>query len=184
MNKKPSFLQIWGAPLATVGGTLLLALWSPETGRHIWALERENLLSLLQFIPPIFVLIGLFDAWVPREQVVAHLGEHSGLRGTALALALGSLAAGPLYAAFPVATLMLQKGAGRFPVFVFVGAWSTLKLPMVLFEVQSLGMSFALTRYALSLGGVLAIALILERLSRRISPPLSENSLLPPPSSR
>ena len=176
-----SSLRPWGGALLAGAGALLLTLWHPEAGWRLWTLEGENLLTLLEFLPPIFVLMGLFDAWVPREQVVAHLGESSGLRGTVLALVLGSLAAGPLYAAFPIAVLMLQKGAGRYAVFVFVGAWSTLKIPMVLFEVQSLGASFALTRYALSLGGVLGIAFILDRLSHHISPPRAENFSLSPP---
>ncbi len=42
---------------------------------------------MLGVIPPIFILLGLLDTWVPREKVVNHLGAGSGLRGLSLATA-------------------------------------------------------------------------------------------------
>ncbi|MBQ2424942.1 MAG: permease, partial [Lachnospiraceae bacterium] len=76
---------------------------------------------------------------------------------------LGSAAAGPLYAAFPVATVMLKKGSSIFNVLVFLGAWSTTKIPLLTFEAASLGMRFMLTRLALSVIGILVIAMITDK---------------------
>jgi len=50
---------------------------------------------------------------------------------------MGSAAAGPLYAAFPVAEVMISKGASMFNVMVFLGAWSTTKIPLFMFEMAT-----------------------------------------------
>ena len=80
-----------------------------------------------------------------------------------IAFLLGSAAAGPLYAAFPVAGIMLKKGSSLFNIFIFIGAWSTTKIPMLTFEAANLGLTFTLLRLALSIVGILIIALITDR---------------------
>jgi uncharacterized membrane protein YraQ (UPF0718 family) len=109
-------------------------------------------------IPPIFILLGLLDVWVDRATMMKYTGKGSGLKGVLIAFLLGSAAAGPLYAAFPVAGVMLKKGSGLFNVFIFIGAWSTTKIPMLTFEAASMGLTFTLTRLALSVAGILIIA--------------------------
>jgi hypothetical protein len=47
---------------------------------------------------------------------------------------------------------------------VFIGAWSTTKIPLVLFEVEAMGVKFALTRLALNIPGILIIAWTLSAL--------------------
>lgn len=77
---------------------------------------------------------------------------------------LGAAAAGALYGAYPVAAVMMKKGASFFNVMIFIGAWATLKLPMFLFETQFLGSLFSVTRWICSLTGIVMIALILDRM--------------------
>ena len=76
---------------------------------------------------------------------------------------MGSAAAGPLYAAFPVAGMLLKKGARLSNVFVFIGAWSTTKIPMLLFEGSSLGWKFTGIRLLCSIAGIAVIAWLLEK---------------------
>ncbi|OJF77200.1 MAG: permease [Treponema sp. CETP13] len=115
-------------------------------------------------IPPIFVLLGLLDVWVPRETMVKFMGEQSGVLGVVLAFILGSAAAGPLYGAFPVAAVFMKKGVKLSNVLVFIGAWSTTKIPMLLFEVSALGVHFTLTRLLIDIPGILIIAFLLSHL--------------------
>ena len=82
----------------------------------------------------------------------------------ALAIVLGVANAGPLYAAFPVAAVMLKKGTSLFNVILFIGAWATLKIPMFLFETQFLGVAFSATRWICSLIGILSIAYVVDRM--------------------
>jgi uncharacterized membrane protein YraQ (UPF0718 family) len=95
--------------------------------------------EMLSVLPPIFILLGLMDVWVPRETMVRFMGEGSGLKGVLLAFFMGSVAVGPLYAAFTVAAMLMRKGASFFNLIIFLGAWSTTKIPMILFELSSLG---------------------------------------------
>jgi len=136
----------------------------PGKAAALLSMAGSNFLVVLSILPPVFVLLGLFDAWVSRERVTARIGEKSGIAGAALTIFLGSFAAGPLYLAFPIAETLLKKGTGLFNVFLFMGAWSTMKIPMLLFEIQSLGMKFAAVRYAMSFVGIFWIAWALERL--------------------
>lgn len=140
----------------------------------IWLINRDigakavnttlfSLKEMLLIIPPIFVLLGLLDVWVPRETMIRYLGEGSGLRGIVISILIGSAAAGPLYGAFPVALVLMRKGAKFSNVLLFIGAWSTTKIPMLLFEISSLGLKFALTRLAVSLAGIFTIAYVVEK---------------------
>lgn len=142
---------------------LLLLCFVPEIGKTSFAKTWDNIKEMLMVIPPIFLLLGLLDVWVERETMVKFMGEKSGLKGAVIALVLGSAAAGPLYAAFPLAGTFLKKGATLFNVFLFIGAWATTKIPMILFETTNLGLEFMLIRLGLNLAGIILIAYILEK---------------------
>lgn len=114
--------------------------------------------EMIMVLPPIFILLGLLDVWVPKDTMVKFMGEGSGVIGILLAFFLGSAAAGPLYGAFPVAAIFMKKGVKFTNVLIFLGAWSTTKLPMLLFEVASMGTKFTLTRFITNIFGILIIA--------------------------
>lgn len=142
---------------------IVIGLAVPEIGLKSLDITKQNLIEMLSVIPPIFVLLGLLDVWVDRATMMKYTGKGSGIRGILIAFLLGTAAAGPLYAAFPVAGVMLKKGSSLMNVFIFIGAWSTTKIPMLTFEAASLGLAFTLTRLALSIVGIMAIAAITQR---------------------
>lgn len=143
--------------------SIVLLIGSPELGRKAVSLSLDNLKEMLSIIPPIFILLGLMDVWVPKETMMRYMGREAGIRGSLFAFILGAFSAGPLYAAFPVAAVFLRKGVSLFNVFIFLGSWSTAKIPMMLFEVTQLGGRFAAARFAFNLIGIVIISLIMER---------------------
>lgn len=143
---------------------LALLLLKPDLGMNALQITGRNVLEMLSVIPPIFLLLGLLDVWVEREIMIKFLGEESGIKGILIAFLLGSAAAGPLYAAFPIAGILLKKGSKFSNVLIFIGAWSTTKIPLLLFEVSSLGTRFALTRLAINLFGIVGIAYLSEKM--------------------
>jgi len=147
--------------LAVVNIALVIA-W-PELGMESLDLTRKNLIDMLSVIPPIFILLGLLDVWVKRETMVKFMGEGSGLIGILLAFFIGSAAAGPLYGAFPVAGVLLKKGSKLSNVFIMIGAWSTTKIPLLLFEASALGLKFTVIRLLLDIVGIAAIAYFTEK---------------------
>lgn len=156
-------LKQYRAALVLLAVTLLIFLLDQSMGVSIATKTVLNFKEMLMVLPPIFILLGLLEIWVPREKIIPLLGEESGIRGIILSIILGAAAAGPLYAAFPVAAVMLKKGARLLNIFVFIGAWSTLKIPMFLFESASMGLSFALYRAAFNIPGIILIAYLLDR---------------------
>lgn len=65
-----------------------------------------------------------------------------GFKGYLYVLLLAAIAAGPLYVAFPVAVLLLEKGASVRYVVFFLGAFTTVKLPVLLYEISSFGLIY------------------------------------------
>jgi uncharacterized membrane protein YraQ (UPF0718 family) len=127
------------------------------------SISAHSFKEMLFVIPPVFVLLGLLDVWVPKETMIKYMGEGSGLKGILLSILIGSAAAGPLYGAFPVAAVFMKKGVKFMNVLIFLGAWSTTKIPMFLFEVASLGVNFAVTRLLIDIPGILLIAFLLSK---------------------
>lgn len=122
---------------------------------------RMFFLEMIVFLPLMFILIGLFDVWVPREKITRHVGPGSGFLGIFWVILLAMLQAGPLYAAFPVAALLWKKGCSVRNVFVYLGAFSTLKIPMLAFEIGFLGLKFSLLRALFSLPVFIGIGYLL-----------------------
>lgn len=141
-----------------------LTLVNRELGLKALSVTGFSLKEMLLVIPPVFILLGLLDVWVPRETMMKYMGEGSGIKGVVLAFLLGSAAAGPLYGAFPIAAVFMKKGVKLTNILVFLGAWSTTKIPMLLFEISALGAKFALTRLLVDIPGIILIAYLLSRL--------------------
>ena len=123
--------------------------------------------EMLKILPPVFLMLGLLDVWVPRETMIRFMGEGSGLRGALLSMFIGAAAAGPLYVVFPVAAAFMKKGVKFTNILLLIGTWSTMKIPMLMFEMSSLGPRFMLTRLALNIPVILIITFFLNRLLGR-----------------
>ena len=154
---KPLLKRYAGAAAAALAFAAFVLLFPAWRGKALDSMVFQTKTMLL-VIPPIFVLLGLLDAWVPREKMIRYMGEGSGPKGRVLAFLLGSFAAGPLYGAFPFAAVLMKKGAAFANILIFIGAWSTTKIPMLLFETAALGKRFALSRLAVDIVGIAVIA--------------------------
>jgi uncharacterized membrane protein YraQ (UPF0718 family) len=135
----------------------------PSVGQRSFEITWSNTLEMLSVLPPIFILLGLLDVWVERETMIKLMGEKSGIIGIVLAFFLGSAAAGPLYAAFPLAGVLLKKGRKFSNVLIFIGAWSTTKIPMLLFEATAMGWRFTALRFLINIPGIALIAYVTEK---------------------
>lgn len=152
------FLKRYRFFLLTILITGALFIINGAIGIRALTVTAYSFKEMLVVLPPIFILLGLLDVWVPRELMVRYMGEDSKMKGIILAFLLGSAAAGPLYGAFPVAAVLMKKGAKFSNILIFIGAWSTTKIPMFLFEVSSLGAKFAVTRLLVDIPGIIIIA--------------------------
>lgn len=150
--------------LIVLAGMLLAALWRPVLAQHAAVNSLSFLLEVLSIVPPVMILMGLLDVWVPRKLVEAHLGDDAGLLGAAVAVLLGTAAAGPLYAAFPVAVSLQKKGARLANIVIFLGTWATIKIPMIMMESSFIGLRFALLRLVFTVPCILLAGYLMERI--------------------
>lgn len=157
-------LKRYRAFLVVAGAVMVFTLINREIGIKALSITAFSFKEMILVIPPVFVLLGLLDIWVPREMMIKFMGEGSGLKGILLSFFIGSAAAGPLYGAFPVAAVLMKKGVKFSNILIFIGAWSTTKIPMFLFEMASLGTRFAVTRLLVNIPGIILIAYVLSRL--------------------
>lgn len=144
--------------------TLAIFFYNQSFGVKVYQLAFSGVMEMLRVLPPIFILIGLLDVWVKKETMIKYMGKDSGIIGILLAFFLGSVAAGPLYASFPVAGVFIKKGSKLSNAFIIVGAWATMKIPMLLFEIASMGPQFTTIRLILDIIVVLIIAYSMEYL--------------------
>ncbi len=161
------FLKRYQFFIITLAAFAALWLINASTAWEATGIIGFSFKEMLLVIPPIFVLLGLLDVWVPREVMMRFMGEGSGIKGIVLAFIIGSAAAGPLYGAFPVAAVFMKKGVKFSNILIFIGAWSTTKIPMLLFELSSLGWQFTLTRLLVDIPGIIVIAYILAKLVKK-----------------
>jgi uncharacterized membrane protein YraQ (UPF0718 family) len=123
---------------------------------------RDFMVEMAAFLPLMFILVGLMDVWLPRSVVEHHVGNDSGIKGGVWVILLAMLQAGPLYGAFPVAHLLWKKGCSTRNIFIYLGAFATLKIPMLTFEIGFLGLRFSLLRTLITLPVFIVIAVIME----------------------
>lgn len=132
----------------------------------------ENVLlfakDLVGILPAAFILIGLFEVWVPGDMVKRHLGEGSGLLSYLWVFLLAGTTVGGLYVAFPVAQALYKKDARLGVVFTYLGFSGVCRIPMTLFEMSFMGWKYTLLRYGVSVPLIIITSEILGRaLARR-----------------
>lgn len=126
---------------------------------RFWVFTKEMIL----FLPLMFILIGLGDVWISKEKAEKHIGEGSGIKGMLMVIVMSMAQVGPLYGAFPVAYLLWEKGTSIRNIFIYLGAFCTIKILMLTFEIGFLGWKFSLIRTMLTLPMIILIAILLDK---------------------
>lgn len=155
----PALLIFLGLYAAAVAAALLFDVpLGLEAGRNFLAFARE----MVFIIPAAFVVIGLFEVWVPREAVERHLG-HDGKRFLQWfwMVVLASTTVGGLYVSFPIAAALRHKGARLGVVLSYIGLSGVCRIPMTLFEISFLGVPFTVIRYLVSIPLVILVSELL-----------------------
>lgn len=131
-------------------------------GKAIYQSFSQSLLEMLSFIPFLFIMVGLFDVWFPKQMIEKHIGKDAGVKGIGMVVILAMLQAGPLYGAFPVAHILHKKGASIRNIFIYLGAFSSLKIPMLGMEIGYLGLKFTIARTLVALPLFITVGYFME----------------------
>jgi len=152
--------------LLTIIAFIILAIMfftNRDTGTQAFTITISSILSMLKVLPPILIIMNALDVLIPKEIVIRHMGEGAGLRGYLWALILGTFAAGPLYAAFPIAAMLAKKEARMAYLVFFLGMWTVTKLPVFTFELNFFGYAFTGLHVLTGIVFFFFLSLILEK---------------------
>ncbi|MEA5060252.1 MAG: permease [Candidatus Pelethousia sp.] len=138
----------------------ILFIAKPELGIMSVKGSGYYIKEMLMIMPAIFVLTALLDLWVPREKIMRYLGKEAKGKGMFLAFVVGSISAGPVYAAFPMCVMLHKKGASIRNIVIILSAWAVIKIPMLINEAKFLGPKFMALRWVLTVVAILIFSWI------------------------
>jgi len=145
-----------------------------DQGKEIGNNFATFAIEMFKIIPCVFILIGLFQVWVPRETIERHFGEESGIKGYIWSLLIAGTTVGGLYVAFPVAYTLYSKGAKLSVIFTYIGASAICRIPMTFFEASFLGVKFTIIRFMVALPLVIITSVLLANYLQRKSYKITE----------
>lgn len=143
---------------------LLLFIFEPSMAVESVKNSGYYIKEMLIIMPVIFVLTALLDMWVPREKILRYLGKDAGVRGIFLSFVVGSISAGPIYAAFPMCVMLHKKGASIRNIVIILSSWAVIKVPMLLNEAKFLGVKFMAIRWMLTVIAIVVFSWISAKL--------------------
>ncbi len=114
-------------------------------------IAATTLRKQLPMFATVFLLVGLFEAFLTKGIVQSLMGKSVGYFAPFIGAIVGGAATGPPAVAFPIAHYLWKVGASQAAVAAFVVSWvsvGTVTLPM---EIATYGRRFAVTRWAASL---------------------------------
>lgn len=139
-------------------------LYDSKIGKSALSFSGKNFINFIFVLTPVFICIGLMDVWIERDKMIRIMGADSGIKGIAVAILSGLITAVPIYALLPVAGVLLKKGCRISNALLFLCTSASIRIPLLLFEISSLGVRFTLIRFGLNIFVVFAIAFITEGL--------------------
>ena len=164
MNLLIKILKRYKYFLFSVSILIIIGLFSLNLFLNVLNSVKSNILQMLSVLPPIMILLGLMDIWIPRETLMKYMGKKSGIIGIVLAMLIGSIAAGPMYAAFPFTAVLIKKGAKFSNIIIFMNSCCLTKISTLLFEISALGLKFTLVRLVIDIPGVLIMSYFVSAL--------------------
>jgi uncharacterized membrane protein YraQ (UPF0718 family) len=157
---------------------IVVLIISPEKAMSSVENSLYYLIEMLQVLPVIFLLTVVLESLVPKEVIMRGFGEKSGFKGNLLALLLGSISAGPIYAAFPISKTLLGKGASISNIVIILSTWAVIKVPMLANEAKFLGVNFMVIRWVLTVIAIFAMAYITGKFVKKKDLPANSNKHL------
>lgn len=148
----------------SLGIASIITFFNEPIGLETFNIASSSFKQMISVVPPIMLLLGLMDVWVPREKVMKYMGDNSGVIGVILSIVIGSIAAGPMYASFPFTAVLLKKGVKFSNIIIFMNAWCVTKIPTVMFELTYLGFRFTFIRLLINLPGIIIMGYIVQSL--------------------
>lgn len=155
----------------------LLLIFRTEIAVSAFNNSLYYLKEMFEILPVIFLLTVAIEVLIPKEWIIKRFGDRSGFVGNVLSLVLGSVSAGPIYAAFPIAKTLMNKGASIGNIVIILSAWAVVKVPMLANEAKFLGPSFMLVRWGITVVMIFIMGWIMEKVIKKSDLPLEVETI-------
>lgn len=143
---------------------LIIFIAKPSVGIESVKNSGYYLKEMLMIMPVVFILTALLDLWVPKEKIVQYLGKDAKAKGMFFSFLVGSISAGPVYAAFPMCIMLYKKGATIRNIVIILSSWAVIKIPMLINEVKFLGLKFMIVRWVLTVIAIIVFSWLTEKM--------------------
>ncbi len=150
--------------IVVVAAYILMFILKPDMGVTSIKNSAYYIKEMLMIMPVIFVLTALLDTWIAKEKITKYLGKESKVKGIILSFVLGSISAGPIYAAFPMCVMLHKKGASVRNLVIILSSWAVIKVPMLLNEAKFLGIKFMAIRWVLTVIAIVVFSWITSKI--------------------
>lgn len=112
----------------------------------------KSLENILPQLLTILLVIGIALAILTPGQISRFIGGESGWMGTFIAIAIGSITLVPGPVAFPLASALLENGAGYMQLAAFISSLTMVGVVTMPMEISYFGKKSTVLRNSLALG--------------------------------
>ncbi len=144
-------------------GVLLFLSWRKDRSKTKLSLKKawksfENILP--QFLT-IILMVGMLLAALNPDIIASLIGGESGWLGMLLAAVIGSITLIPGFVAFPLASALLQGGAGFVQIAVFISTLMMVGIVTMPVEIATFGKKATFVRNGLAFGFSFVVAMVI-----------------------
>ena len=166
-DKKKKIIRDYLIMSAIIVVFVMLYFVFPAKGEVSLKNSWQFFIEMMEILPAVTILIGILSVWATQEMVTKYLGKESGFKGFLVALLMGTLPAGPLYIAFPIAKALRMKGASVGNMVTYLSVFAAIKLPQLLMEWRFLGWKFTLLRFPITVVLIYLMSLVVDLIFKK-----------------
>lgn len=143
--------------------SLLAVSFYKDKGKTKTALKKswKSLENILPQFLSVLLLIGMMLSVLNKDTISMLLGEGSGFLGVAIAAVIGSITLIPGFVAFPLASSLLDAGAGYTQIAMFVASLMMVGIVTLPVESSFFGKKLAVKRNVLAFIFCIFVSLVI-----------------------
>lgn len=140
-----------------------LSLLYPGRVWHAFLLGIRLFVRMLPIFASVVFLSTFLGAFLSPRFIQRFMGKNSGIKGIIIAVVLGTVIVGPMWAMFPMFKTFMDKGARVAVVVALVGTFA-VKTPWLPYAATFLGWEFVVVSVVLIICYAVVSGLAMERL--------------------
>ena len=160
--------------LTTVALFIVLVV-QPDKGVLVLRKTLSLFLKILPVYASVCLLSSFLSQFVSKETIKKYLGKEAGIKGILIAVALGTLIAGPMWVMFPLFATLLEMGASVGVVSALIATFY-IKTPWIPYAATFLGWKFMGYFCTLILIYAIVFSISMEAISSWLFPDSSKKS--------